>query len=92
MYNIAMREVATSVRISPHANEILSRLAKKMGKSKSGIVEDALAALEQNAFAQEVRRAYADLRQDEAGWKEYMSEVAVWDKLTADGLPEKEDW
>ena len=40
----------------------------------------------------QVGRAYADLRENDAAWREYMNEVAVWDRLAADGLPGGEDW
>lgn len=81
-----------SVRISPGANATLSRLIEQLGTSKSGIVEAALAAFEAQLFARQVAAAYAELRDNVPAWQEYMNEVAVWDKLSADGLPNGEDW
>ena len=83
-----MENVATSVRISPTANAILARLTAQMGNSKSSVVEAALAAFEASQFEKQVARAYAELRQNESAWRDYMNEVGVWDKLAADGLPD----
>ena len=81
-----------SVRISPSANATLARLVEQLGDSKSGIVEAALAAFEAQLFARQVGAAYSELRDNAPAWREYMNEVAVWDKLSADGLPDGEDW
>lgn len=87
-----MAEVSSNVRISRSAGVVLERLAERLGRSKSGVVEEALQVLEAQTFAADVREAYAVLRQDEDGWKEYMDEVAVWDRLSSDALPAAEAW
>ena len=87
-----MAEVSSNVRISRSAGVVLERLSERLGRSKSGVVEEALQVLEAQTFATDVREAYALLRQDEASWKEYMDEVAVWDRLSSDGLPAGEAW
>ncbi len=87
-----MPNIASSVRISADANAILDRLVDRLGGSKSKVVERAIASLEERLFRDEVKHAYATLRQNEAGWKEYMDEVALWDRLTLDGLPDGTDW
>ena len=87
-----MPNIASSVRISADANAILDRLVDRLGGSKSKVVERAITSLEQRLFHDEVKQAYATLRQDEAGWKEYMAEVALWDRLASDGLPDGTDW
>ena len=74
------------------ANAILDRLVDKLGGSKAKVVERAISPLEQRLFQEEVKQAYTTLRQDEAGWKEYMAEVALWDRLASEGLPEGTDW
>ncbi len=86
-----MAEVSSNVRISRNANVVLERLSERLGRSKSGVVEEALQVLEAQTFAADVREAYAHLRQDEDAWKEYMEEVAVWDRLSSDGLA-AQDW
>ena len=87
-----MAEVSSNVRISRSAGVVLERLSERLGRSKSGVAEEALQVLEAQTFAADVREAYALLRQDEASWKEYMDEVAVWDRLSSDGLPAGEAW
>ena len=87
-----MAEVSSNVRISRSAGVVLERLSERLGRSKSGVVEEALQVLEAQTFATDVREAYALLRQDETSWKEYMDEVAVWDRLSSDGLPAGEAW
>ena len=87
-----MAEVSSNVRISRSVGVVLERLSERLGRSKSGVVEEALQVLEAQTFATDVREAYALLRQDETSWKEYMDEVAVWDRLSSDGLPAAEAW
>ncbi len=87
-----MSDVSSSVRISRSASALLERLTQRLGRSKSGVVEEALQVLEAQSFAAEVREAYAQLRQDEGAWKAYMDEVAVWDRLSGEGLPKGETW
>ena len=77
-----MAEVSSNVRISRSAGVVLERLSERLGRSKSGVAEEALQVLEAQTFAADVREAYALLRQDEDSWKEYMDEVAVWDRLS----------
>ena len=77
-----MAEVSSNVRISRSVGVVLERLSERLGRSKSGVVEEALQVLEAQTFAADVREAYALLRRDEASWKEYMDEVAVWDRLS----------
>ena len=87
-----MAEVSSNVRISRSASVVLERLTERLGRSKSGVVEEALQVLEAQTFAAEVRESYALLRQDEGAWKEYMDEVAVWDRLSDEGLPAGDAW
>lgn len=92
MPEYGMAEVSSNVRISRSAGVVLERLTERLGRSKSGVVEDALQVLEAQTFAADIREAYALLRQDEGAWKEYMDEVALWDRLSDDGLPTAEAW
>ena len=87
-----MQNVASSVRISADANALLDRLASKLGNSKSKVVEQAIVSLEAQLLFDEVKQAYATLREDKDGWKEYMAEVALWDSLASEGLPGGDDW
>ncbi|MBY0503468.1 MAG: hypothetical protein K2X03_06155 [Bryobacteraceae bacterium] len=89
---LGMAEVTSNVRISPNASVVLQRLTQRLGRSKSGVVEEALQVLEAQTFAAEVREAYAKLRRDEGAWKDYMDEVAVWDGLSGENLPKGESW
>lgn len=87
-----MSRPRSNVRISPTASSVLQRLTKRLGRSKSSIVEQALRVLEAQTFAAQVRDSYAKLRQDDHAWKEYMDEVASWDSLAGDSLPKDEAW
>jgi hypothetical protein len=64
----------------------------RLGRTESGVVEEAQQVLEQKTFVSEVDEAYTRLRADEAAWKEYLDETAAWDRLAGDGLPPNEAW
>lgn len=87
-----MITATSNVRISPLAAVALDKLSERLGKSKSGVVEEALRVLEAQTFAADVQEAYRKLRADDVAWKDYTEEVAVWDRLAGDGLPPNGEW
>ena len=76
-----MENVASSVRITPDANRLLSDLSLKLGRSKAQVVEEALASLEERVFWAAVHDAYAEGETPEA-----REEREIWDTTVGDGL------
>lgn len=76
-----MAKVASSVRITPIAYNLLNRLSNKLGQPKARVIEEALEFLEERVFWSEVKRAFA------AGEsKEMRKERKLWDSTANDGL------
>ena len=76
-----MENVATSLRITPAANAILSQLAKHTGKPKAQIVEEALRQWEDRMFWSEVNTAFS---QPEA--PHMRRERELWESTAGDGF------
>lgn len=81
-----MENVASSVRITNHANRLLSELSSKLGRPKAQVVEEALAALEERLFWTAVHDAYSAVESPEA-----REEREIWDTTVGDGLSQ-EKW
>jgi hypothetical protein len=60
-----MESIATSVRITAAANALQSSLARKTGKPKAQIAEEALRDWEDRVFWAEVQQAFANPEPDE---------------------------
>jgi len=76
-----MESIASSVRITAAANALLSSLARKTGKSKAQIVEEALRDWEDRMFWDQVQQAFAAPESHEL-----RAETDLWDRTVADGL------
>lgn len=86
-----MPDIASSVRITPHANGMVSDLAERLHTSKAQVIETALRALEEKLFWADVHDAYAAMADDPAALASYRDEIAEWDSTLSDGLyPEPE--
>jgi hypothetical protein len=86
MVELAMQNIATSVRITGDANVVATALAEKMGASKAHVIEVALRALEERLFWDDVKAAYAGLAEDAPALARYRKEIAEWDETLQDGL------
>ena len=76
-----MAKVASSVRITPIAYNLLTRLSNRLGRPKVRVIEEALESLEERVFWSEVKRAFA------AGEsKEMREERKLWDSTVNHGL------
>jgi predicted transcriptional regulator len=86
-----MTNVATSVRIPGDANDILSGLAAKLGKSKAQVIETALKELEERIFWAEVRGAFERIAADPEEAARQRAEIEIWDR-TSDRDFKDETW
>jgi hypothetical protein len=76
-----MPNAISSVRITPTANHLLTRLSGKLRRPKSQLIEEALEILEEHVFWREVRDAFAGGEP-----QEMRAERELWDSATNDGL------
>jgi len=76
-----MAKVISSVRITPLANQRLSRLAARLKQPKAQVIEAALKALEERIFWRSVQESFA---QGES--IEMRLERELWDSTVSDGL------
>ena len=79
---MAMENIATSVRVSPDANALLSELARKTRKPKAQIIHEALRAWEESIFWAEVQGAFAAQPEPD----ELSAETLLWETTVGDGL------
>ena len=84
-----MNSIATSVRVSPDAYEVLNALSDKMGRSKAQVVELALRRLEEQTFWSEFHAAFND---DGAVAQGIRDQAAEWDATVGDGLASEPAW
>ncbi len=84
-----MANATSNVRISRDAAVVLEQLTARLGRSKAGVVEQALRVLDETTFAAEVHDAYLRLRADTEAWRAYSDESDSWDRLAGDGLPKE---
>lgn len=77
-----METIATSVRITATANALLSDLARKSGKPKAQIVEEALRDWEDRMFWTAVQHAFIAAPETE----ELRAERELWECTVPDGL------
>lgn len=73
--------MASSVRITPAANQLLSQLSEKLGHSKAQVIEEALRRLEELEFWNSVQAAFDSGETDES-----RAERELWDSTVSDGL------
>ena len=86
-----MQNVATSVRIPSDANDILSSLAAKMGRSKAHVVEVALKQLEEKVFWTEVNEAFQRSAADPVETANQKAEIGLWEQASAKDFKD-EQW
>jgi predicted DNA-binding protein len=86
-----MADVATSVRIPADANNVLSALAAKLGKSKAQVIETALKELEERIFWAEVKAAFERTAADPQDAAAQGEESALWDRVSAEDFRD-ETW
>ena len=78
-----MENIATSVRITGDANDVLSKLSEKFGQSKAQVIETALVEMGERIFWDEVRQAFDRIAADPAESNDQTAEVHLWDRGTA---------
>ncbi|HXJ39883.1 MAG TPA: ribbon-helix-helix domain-containing protein [Bryobacteraceae bacterium] len=91
VYDFAMENAATSVRIPGDAVDILSGLAAKLGQSKAQVIERALKELEASIFWEETRQAFERIADDPTESARQQPEMALWDRGTASDF-KAEEW
>ena len=86
-----MENIATSVRIAGDAIRVLSNLSAKLGQPKAQVSEQALKALDERLFWEEVTASFARIAADPEESARQQAEVALWEQGTARDLP-GEEW
>ena len=81
-YDLAMSNIATSVRINEDAMDVLSHLATKLGKPKAQVIELALKELEEKTFWADVHRAFEESSAEAAQSAEQNTEIALWERVS----------
>ena len=86
-----MENIATSVRIAGDAIRVLSNLSAKLGQPKAQVIEQALKALDERLFWEEVTASFARIAADPEESMRHQAEVALWQQGTVRDLP-GEEW
>jgi hypothetical protein len=77
------------VRISPHAHELLRRLAEEESESMQAVLDKAIERYRRERFLRAANDDYAILSRDPKAWKQELQEREAWEKTSADGLEKK---
>ena len=80
---------APNVRISPHAHELLRKLAEEEDASMQAVLDRAIEQYRRERFLRAANEDYARLRRDKKAWKQELHEREIWDRALADGLGRK---
>jgi hypothetical protein len=77
------------VRISPHAHELLRRLAEEESESMQAVLDKAIERYRRERFLRAANDDYATLQRDPKAWKQELQEREVWEGTSSDGLEKK---
>ncbi len=78
--------MSTTIRVSEATRDRFARLAEATGRPMTGLVAEAVDALERRLFFEEVSARYSELRADSVVWAEIEAERRQWDPALGDGL------
>lgn len=78
-----MENIATSVRITGDASEVLFKLSEKLGQPKAQVIERALAEMGERIFWDEVCQAFDRIAADPEESSDQKAEVQLWERGTA---------
>jgi predicted transcriptional regulator len=78
--------MATTVRISARAHDLLKRQAQETGQTMQVVLEEALELLRRKRFIDGVNADFTRVREDERAWSEMLDERSAWESTVADGL------
>ena len=90
MVELAMENVATSVRIAGDAVGIVAQLSAKLGKSKAQVIETALKELEARIFWSEVRESFAQAAADPVEAARQKVEIKLWERSSENDFRDEE--
>jgi hypothetical protein len=86
-----MVEQATTVRVLAPTHRKLAEIAAKTETSITQVVADAVDIYERHLFWERFKGDVDRLRADPQAWADHQAELALWDRVSADGLEELED-
>jgi hypothetical protein len=75
-----------TVRISPHAHDLLRALANEESVSMQAILDRALEYYRRERFLREANADYEALKQNPKAWKKVLEERETWEGTLADGI------
>lgn len=79
----------TTVRIKPKTLNTLKNLAAEDNASLADMLDFVVKEEERRRFWKAVNASYEALRADLEAWAEWQAEVALWETMSADGLPDE---
>jgi hypothetical protein len=75
-----------NVRISPHAHELLRRMAEEEKQSMQAVLDKALEGYRRERFLRAANADFEALRRDSEAWKKELRERELWEQTSSDGL------
>ena len=78
--------MATTVRISASAHDLLKQESRESGQTMQAVLEEAIELLRRKRFIDDVNAGYARVREDERSWGEMLDERSEWESTDGDGL------
>ena len=69
---------STTIRVPVELRERLRKVSQDRHSTLTDTLRDALEALLREEFYESLARSEAELRNDPAGWSEYVAEAEVW--------------
>ena len=76
-------------RISTWGHKTLRKLAKEYGMTSEQVLDKAIDILERERMLEAVNAAYEALKADPDAWAEELSERALWETTSSDGLEDE---
>ena len=76
----------STAKISEESNLILNRLHRRLHKSKTALINQALKRYEEQIFLDEINEGYARLKADKKAWEEELIERQELEGTIGDGL------
>lgn len=76
----------TTIRVSRRTRDVLQALAEQYDSSMQSVLEEAVELYQGQRLLEATNAAYAALRSDPEGWRQFQEEQAEWDATLNDGL------